>query len=226
MMSRAVLAGANGMAPSSAEMPADFIEDEEISADNAISLKTSKLTGDAMKTKLSLGLIPLFFAGAALATPPSHAPAHGWRAKNDPTYAGYSGRQYREDFGILSGRCNRDAIGAVLGGASGAIIGGQVAGRDDRVVGMVVGGVLGAVVGHAIGEELDRGDRACMGHALELGKAGVPVVWSHDGHHYNFTPRGEASGGCRYATLAMDKRKPADVLACPNKDGEWKFNRR
>jgi surface antigen len=182
--------------------------------------------GDTMNTKLGLGLIPLIFAGAALATPPSHAPAHGWRAKNDPYYAGYSGRHYREDFGILSGRCNRDAIGAVLGGVGGAVIGGQVAGRDDRVVGMVVGGVLGAVVGHAIGEELDKNDRGCMGHALELGKAGVPVVWSHDGHRYHFTPRGEAPNNCRYATLVMDNRKPREILACPNRNGEWKFNRR
>lgn len=179
-----------------------------------------------MKTRFLAGAIPLFFAGVALAVPPSHAPAHGWRAKNDPYYAGYSGRQYKEDFGILSGRCNRDAIGAVLGGVGGAVIGGQVAGKDDRVVGMVVGGVLGAVVGHAIGDAMDRNDRACMGHALELGKAGVPVVWSHDGHRYHFTPRGNAPGGCRYATLVTDNRKPREILACPNKDGEWKFDKR
>ena len=27
-----------------------------------------------------------------LASPPDWAPAHGWRKKNDPAYAGYSGR--------------------------------------------------------------------------------------------------------------------------------------
>ncbi len=179
-----------------------------------------------MKVKLVLGMMPLFCAGVALATPPSHAPAHGWRAKHDPYYAGHSGRKYREDFGILSGRCNRDAIGAVLGGVGGAVIGGQVAGRDDRAVGMVVGGVLGAVLGHAIGEELDKSDRACMGHALELGKAGTPVEWRHGGHHYRFTPRGDAAGGCRYATLVMDRRKPREILACPDPRGEWTFKKR
>lgn len=180
-----------------------------------------------MKTRHRLGLVPLLFAGAALASPPPHAPAHGWRAKHDPYYAGYSGRHYREDFGILSGRCNRDAIGAVLGGVGGAVIGGQVAGRDDRVVGMVVGGVLGAVLGHAIGDAMDRNDRACMGHALELGKAGVPVVWTGgDGRRYRFIPGGDAPGGCRYATLTVDGRMPQEVLACPNPSGEWQFKRR
>lgn len=179
-----------------------------------------------MKNKIATGLACLLAFGVALADPPSHAPAHGWRAKHDPYYAGYSGYRYREDYGILSGRCNREAIGTVLGGIGGAVIGGQVAGRDDRAVGMVVGGVLGAVLGHAIGEELDWNDRACMGHALELGKAGVPVVWSHDGHRYRFTPRGDAPGGCRYASLALDSRKPQEVLACPTSGGEWQFKRR
>ena len=179
--------------------------------------------------KISAALICVIATSAAMAQPPSHAPAHGWRAKNDPSYAGYRGRTgyaYKEDFGILSGRCNRDAIGTVIGGVAGAAIGGQVAGKDDRVVGMVVGGVLGAVLGHAIGEELDKGDMACMGHALELGKAGVPVVWSHDGHRYHFTPQGDAPGGCRYATMVMDNRKPREILACPTQSGEWKFDRR
>jgi len=62
-----------------------------------------------------------------------------------------------------------------------------------------------------------------MGHALELGRAGVPVEWRHDGSHYRFTPRGDARDGCRSATLAVDGRKPRDVLACPSGRGEWSF---
>ena len=95
---------------------------------------------------------------------------------------GKSGVVYVRDYGISSGRCNRDEIGAVIGGVTGAVIGSQVADREDRVVGMVVGGVLGAVLGHAIGDSMDDRDRACMGHALELGRPGVPVEWRHDGH--------------------------------------------
>ncbi len=182
-----------------------------------------------MKTPITLAMACLVAATSVWADPPGHAPAHGWRKKHDPHYADYTGKSgvmYKQDFGILSGRCNRDEIGAVIGGVTGAVIGGQVADREDRVVGMVIGGVLGAVLGHAIGDAMDKKDRACMGHALELGKPGVPVVWrNNDGHRFSFTPKGDAPGNCRYATLAMDDRKPREILACPTPQGDWKFQR-
>ena len=188
-----------------------------------------------MKRPATLVLAALLAAGPALADPPDHAPAHGYYKRPHPDahthdmharhYAGKSGAVYRQDYGISAGRCNRDEIGAAIGGVTGAVIGGQVAGRDDRVVGMVLGGVLGAVVGHAIGDSMDERDRACMGHALELGRPGVPVVWTSGGHDYRFTPRGDAQGGCRDATLVVDGRRPRDVLACPSGRGEWTFRR-
>lgn len=179
-----------------------------------------------MRISTTLALSALLATAPALADPPAHAPAHGYY-KNKPAkhHQGRSGGIYVSDFGIASGRCNRDQIGAVIGGVSGAVIGGQVAGRDERAVGMVVGGVLGAVLGHAIGDRMDDRDRACMGHALELGRAGVPVVWTSGGHRYHFTPRSETGGGCRNATLAVDGRNPRDVLACPSGPGEWRFRR-
>jgi surface antigen len=190
-----------------------------------------------MKLPVTLALAALVGAGPVFADPPSHAPAHGYYKKrhvNDYEddrrsyrtvryYEGKSGVAYVRDYGISSGRCNRDEIGTVIGGVTGAVIGGQVA--DNRAVGMVVGGVFGAVLGHAIGDNLDHGDRACMGHALELGRAGVPVVWRNDGHRYHFTPRGDARNGCRNATLVVDGRRPRDVLACPSGRGEWSFRR-
>ena len=181
-----------------------------------------------MKLALALSLAALIGAGPALADPPAHAPAHGYYKDKHKKkhYQGKSGVVYGHDYGIASGRCNRDEIGAVIGGVAGAVIGGQVAGRDDRVVGMVVGGVLGAVIGHAIGDSMDERDRACMGHTLELGRQGVPVVWSSGGHRYHFTPRGDARNGCRYATLMVDGRHPKDVLACPSGHrGEWTFRK-
>ncbi|MFN3751180.1 MAG: glycine zipper domain-containing protein [Thiobacillus sp.] len=179
-----------------------------------------------MKRVLALTFATLIGAGPVLADPPDHAPAHGYyKDKHKKKFhKGKSGVVYVHDFGISAGRCNRDEIGAVIGGVTGAVIGGQVAGREDRVVGMVVGGVLGAVIGHAIGDSMDERDRACMGHALELGRTGVPVVWTGGGHRYHFTPRGDARDGCRYATLIVDGRKPKDVLACPSgRRGEWRF---
>jgi len=35
----------------------------------------------------------------AFAAPPPHAPAHGWRAKHDPYYVGYTGRHWSDDYG-------------------------------------------------------------------------------------------------------------------------------
>lgn len=190
-----------------------------------------------MKLPLTL-LLASLAAGPVLADPPGHAPAHGYhkdkdrrdnddrhRNRHDKHYQGKSGAIYVRDYGISSGRCNRDEIGAVIGGVTGAVIGGQVADRDDRMVGMVVGGLLGAVLGHAIGDRMDDRDRACMGHALELGRPGIPVVWHHDGRRYHFTPRGDARNGCRLATLIVDGRKPREVLACPAGRGEWTFRR-
>ena len=192
-----------------------------------------------MKITVSLALAALVGTGPAFADPPGHAPAWGYYKKHrghdvdreydrygdERRYEGKSGGMYARDYGISAGRCNRDEIGAVIGGVTGAVIGGQVAHRDDRVAGMVVGGVLGAVLGHAIGDSMDDRDRACMGHALELGRPGVPVEWRHDGRAYHFTPRGEARDGCRYATMVVDGRKPHDVLACPAGRGDWTFRR-
>ena len=191
-----------------------------------------------MNIPASLALAAMIAAGPAFADPPHHAPAHGYykddhdhdrkkdkKHKHAKHYQGKTGVVYVHDYGISSGRCNRDEIGAVVGGVAGAVIGSRVADREDRVVGMVVGGVLGAVLGHAIGDSMDDRDRACMGHALELGRPGVPVEWRHDGRHYHFTPRGEASGGCRHATMVIDGRRPHDVLACPAGRGEWTFRR-
>jgi hypothetical protein len=59
---------------------------------------------------------------SAVADPPSHAPAHGWRKKHDPYYVGYSGQQWERDFDISSGTCNRQAVATVLGGVAGGVI--------------------------------------------------------------------------------------------------------
>lgn len=61
--------------------------------------------------------------------------------------------------------------------------------------------------------------------AALVGRPGVPVVWRHDGRACHFTPRGEARGGGRHATMAIDGRKPHDVLACPAGRGDWTFRR-
>ena len=79
-------------------------------------MKASRLVIIAL---LSTALSPL----PALAEPPSHAPAHGWRKKNDPNYVGYTGHKWAKDYGVVEGKCNTAAVGAVLGGAVGGVIG-------------------------------------------------------------------------------------------------------
>lgn len=169
----------------------------------------------------------------ALADPPSHAPAHGWRKKHDPYYVGYTGTKWEHDYDISSGRCNRDAIGAVLGGATGAVIGSHIGDGDGRTVAMIVGTALGALVGSRIGRELDEGDRACVGHALEIGTTGRNVVWQNPaaGVSYTLMPGAFSKSGastCRNFTLlalAGTKKSSQQGLACQSRPGVWQIEK-
>lgn len=166
---------------------------------------------------------------SAWADPPPWAPAHGWRKKHDPYYTGYSGKKWSDDYDIIQGKCNRDKIGAVLGGVVGGAIGSTVGKGDGKTVAIIVGTVLGAVVGHKIGEELDKADRACIGHALELAADKHSVVWDNpdNGLSYRLTPiRGMVVDGrkCREYDLAVhgdgidEKRREK---ACQSGEGKW-----
>jgi surface antigen len=166
----------------------------------------------------------------AFADPPAHAPAHGWRKKNDPYYVGYTGRQWPADYGIIEGRCNRDAIGAVIGGVVGGAIGSQVGEGSDRKVAIILGTVIGAVIGREIGRDLDQSDRACMGHALELARDGQSVRWlnSRTGVTYVVTPvvvKNKVEN-CRTFKLQASKdgkSQSQDTRACRSGDGTWQM---
>lgn len=124
--------------------------------------------------------------------PPPWAPAHGWRKQHDPFYLGYTGKKWNRDYGVIDGRCNRQAVGAVLGAATGGVIGSQVGKGGDRQVATVLGTVLGAVVGAGIGREMDEKDRACLGHTLELAGLERGVAWTNtdNGVDYRVIPLG------------------------------------
>lgn len=164
----------------------------------------------------------------ALAAPPSWAPAHGWRKKNDPTYAGYSGRQWDNDYGVRSGHCDRAGIGAVLGGVAGAAIGSEVGKGDHRAVAVVVGTVIGAAIGSEIGRRMDKTDRYCVGHSLELANAGQTVSWSNPNTRvsYQLTPldKGVSDEGCRKFRLVATGGfglSEGRTTACAGMDGTW-----
>jgi len=172
-----------------------------------------------------LTVLALALALPAGAEPPPHAKAHGWRKKNDPTYAGYAGRNWPRDYGVLAGRCD---TAAVLG-AAGAAIGGVLGSRsDDPVVGVIVGATIGAVLGATVGREIDRADRACIGHALELAPPGRVVTWTNTTTKvaYTLTPVRDLAGGCREFRLVGrrgGRDEVATQIACSNGDGTWQL---
>lgn len=163
--------------------------------------------------------------------PPPWAPAHGWRKKNDPYYTGYSGKRWNSDYGIVEGSCNREAVGAVLGAAVGGAIGSQVGKGSGRQVAIVVGTITGAVIGAQVGRDIDRADRACMGHALELAGDNRRVRWSNPetGTTYLLTPvKGYALNGhtCREFNLETTRRGNSETgkgQACQTGDGTWQI---
>jgi surface antigen len=165
----------------------------------------------------------------ALADPPDHAKAHGWRKKHDPAYVGYTGREWERDYGIIEGHCNRDDIGTVAGAVIGGVIGSQVGDDSHRAVAIVVGSVLGAVIGREIGRDLDERDRACVGHSLELVKLGQKVRWANEQTRVNYvlTPLAAVKGDpsdCRRYTLqaTLDgKSRTSQGRACRTGEGTW-----
>jgi surface antigen len=171
------------------------------------------------------------WAGPAFADPPAHAPAHGWRKKNDPHYVGYTGAQWERDFDISSGSCNRQEIATVIGGIAGGVIANRVA-DEHKTVATIVGVIAGAVIGNRIGRELDEADRSCFGHALEIARPGQRVTWTNEatGVRYELSPgadRPRNGAVCREYTLVTsagrrDRSSHAGV-ACQSGSGAWQI---
>src|SRR3954469_2283540 len=119
-------------------------------------------------------------AEPVLADPPPWAPAHGWRGKHEGRYVGYTGSEWDRDYGVLGGRCNRQAASQAVGAAAGAVVGGVIGsqvGGNNKGVATVVGAVIGSIIGTRIAAEVDDGDRACIGQSLELANRNAPIVW-------------------------------------------------
>lgn len=170
------------------------------------------------------------WAAPTFADPPAHAPAHGWRKKQAERYTGRTVVVWDNDYEILSGRCNRDTIAAVVGGVVGGAIANRVA-DEHRTVATIVGVAAGALIGHKIGRELDERDRACFGHALEIGQRGRRVVWTNDATdvRYELVPGADRRRGetvCREFTLvtaAAGQKSSQRGVACPSQPGVWQI---
>jgi surface antigen len=187
----------------------------------------TRLISVALAVVMVTAALPLL----AVAEPPPWAPAHGWRRKHDPSYVGYHGRRWPDDYGVLHGSCNRAQVGAVLGGAVGGVAGSTIGKGETRAVAIVLGTVVGAVVGYEVGRQMDERDRACFGHSLELTKTEQTVRWTNPqaGIAYTLTPlRIVEIGGrpCRDYTLVTTyagRDRSTSGRACRADDGVWRF---
>lgn len=184
---------------------------------------------------LAVAALGLLLAGPeAFAAPPPWAPAHGYRAKNAPRHTGYTGHYWERDYGISRGRCNREEVGTVVGAVLGGAIGAAVHDGGNDLVAILAGATIGALIGRQVGRDLDDSDRACIGHALEIGRMGQRVYWDggQPGLGYavvlgdGFKRDGRT---CRHFTFERDdggRRSRQDSAACRYGEGEWRVVRR
>jgi surface antigen len=109
------------------------------------------------------------------------------------------------------------------------VIGADIADDDDRLVAVVVGTVIGAAIGSEIGRRMDRTDRSCVGHALELASYGQTVAWSNPSTkvNYQLTPLSDgkvSTDGCRRFRLVAHGNfglSEGRTTACPDSDAVW-----
>lgn len=193
-------------------------------------IKKFILAAVAMNLALPVGL-----PTSATAEPPSWAPAHGYRAKQDHKGNRHKDRNRSNEVFVSNGdflRCNRDVVGAILGGGTGALLGSTVGKGDGRDAAMIGGEILGMLGGYAFGQSLDQSDQACTGDALDRVPDGQSVRWQNpdSGRSYNVVPTDSwqnAQGRyCReYSATANigGKLQKTYGTACRRADGSWQL---
>jgi len=95
-------------------------------------------------------------------------------------YAGYGGTRWTTDYGIGSGRCDRDAIVLDTAEAPKTLVQRHEENLKNRTVG-IIGATAGSglLLSTRLNGQLDERDRRCLGHVLELGTAGRQVGWTN-----------------------------------------------
>ena len=178
---------------------------------------------------LTVVVLSFVLAAPVLADPPDHAPAHGYRKKEGHRHHGYTGTEWEQDYGVAAGRCDTDTVLATVGAVGGAVIGNRTASPENRTMATIAGALLGAVLGNEIGKSIDAGDRACIGHSLEIGRTGQAVRWVNPRTRiaYVVTPVRDLSGGCRQFRYQEGNTKQlATMVACREKGaGDWVVRR-
>jgi surface antigen len=178
---------------------------------------------------LCLGLL---LAAPAVAEPPDHAPAHGYRNKGGKQedkarrrFRGYTGTEWVADHGVLSGRCNTEEVLTAVGAIGGAVIGNRVAEPGDRLVATLVGAIAGGVIGNRIGDAIDDRDRACMGYSLEMAPIGRAVTWTNpaSGRSWRVVPVEDLRSGCRRFEYGPGNGRGDRQVACRDGNGAWRL---
>lgn len=174
----------------------------------------------------------LLLATPVLAAPPDHAPAWGYRnkdkSKGPAKFRGYTGVEWEQDFGVAGGRCDTDRILTVVGAVGGAVIGNRTSSPENRTVATIAGAIIGGVIGNKVGDAIDAGDRACLGHSLEVGAIGKAVTWTNPRTRvaYRVEPVRDLPGGCReFRYRAGSDSKAALMTACRKADASWEVRR-
>lgn len=149
------------------------------------------------------------------------SPDHG----GDALYLGYTGKMWDRDYGVLGGRCNRQAVSAALGGTATMARTDHGQDREDRAVATV----LGAIIGASAGPAMDEKDRACLGQTLELAGIERTVAWTNTGSGvvYRVIPLGGFSDNgwpCREFVTRFTTHGRTETVrekACSAGDGVW-----
>ena len=176
----------------------------------------------------------LLLAAPALAAPPDHAPAWGYRNKDKEKekgprkFHGYTGVEWEQDYGISGGRCDTDKVLTVVGAVGGAVIGNRTASPENRTVATIAGAIIGGVIGNKVGDAIDDGDRACLGHSLEVGSTGHAITWTNPRTRiaYRVEPVRDLPGGCReFRYRAGAGARSALMTACRKANATWEVRR-
>ena len=106
------------------------------------------------KTLLAIGAATLMVpAVPAAADPPSWAPAHGKRAKEDRRRYHQSAngvRYWRGDDGRYYCKSSNGTTGLIVGAAAGALAGRAIDTRGERATGTILGAAAGALIGREV----------------------------------------------------------------------------
>lgn len=179
---------------------------------------------------IATGSVLAVVSSTTYAEPPPWAPAHGWRRQHDPEYTGYTGKKWDRDYGVINGRCDRQAIGAAVGPTAGSVFASQ-AGQGTTAI--LIGAIIDVVIGSQAGRTPtpDAIDRACLAHALELSRDKQRVTWVNPdtGVGYLLSPtRGFQQHGriCRDFSLRMtvgQQQQSGLGTACQDGSGAWQI---